>query len=126
MDLVTLSACETALGNADATGKEIEGFGVLAQELGAKAVIASLWNVSDESTSQLMQEFYRLRAAQPRKTKAEALRLAQLALLNGNNKGSGASDKDRGIRLDIRKTTEKGNYAHPYFWGPFILIGNWK
>lgn len=51
MDLVTLSACETALRNTDATGREVEGFGEMAQQLGAKAVIASLWNVSDESTS---------------------------------------------------------------------------
>ena len=128
MDLVTLSACETALGSVNATGREIEGFAVLAQTLGAKAVIASLWNVSDESTSQLMQEFYRLRAAPPRKPKAEALRLAQLALLKGNKKSAGVSDQGQGrsIRLDMRKTLGKGNYTHPYFWAPFILIGNWK
>lgn len=126
MDLVTLSACETALGSVDSTGREVEGFGVLAQRLGAKAVIASLWNVADESTSRLMREFYRQRAANPKKPKAEALRLAQLALLNGGLKSSDAGNKDRGIRVGLGKSRERGDYSHPYFWAPFILIGNWK
>ena len=125
IDLVTLSACGTAVGHAEATGREVESFGVLAQELGAKAVIASLWNVPDESTSQLMQEFYRLRAAQPKRPKAEALRLAQLTLLKAR-KNPAKVGKDRGIQLGIGKTGAQVNYVHPYFWAPFILIGNWR
>jgi CHAT domain-containing protein len=99
--LLTLSACNTASGGKDADGREIEGFGVMAQKKGAKAVMATLWAVADESTRQLMVDFYRL-YQKPGTTKAEALRQAQLTLL-----------KDE-------------KFAHPYFWSPFILIGNWK
>lgn len=101
VDLITLSACETAVGGGrDANGAEIEGFGALAQRQGARAVIATLWPVADESTGQLMQSFYRIRQGD-RVTKAEALRRAQLELL------------------------DNGRYAHPFFWAPFILMGNW-
>ena len=62
-DLVTLSACDTAMGadSALSNGAEIESFGVLVQELGAKSVLATLWPVIDESTSIFMQSFYQLR-----------------------------------------------------------------
>jgi len=102
VDLLTLSACDTGLGGGrDAQGKEIEGFGVLAQQQGAKAVLATLWPVVDASTAALMAEMYRRRQAQSL-TKIEALRQAQLSLLS----------------------TSK--YAHPHYWAPFILMGNWK
>jgi CHAT domain-containing protein/Tfp pilus assembly protein PilF len=83
VDLLTLSACETAMGNAAGDGKEVEGFGVLAQRQGAKAVIATLWPVADASTKALMQELYRRHETQPGVPKIEALRQAQLALLRG-------------------------------------------
>lgn len=100
VDLLTLSACDTATGGT-ANGKEVEGFAVLAQQNGAKAVIATLWPVADASTNELMQAFYRIRESKPGTTKAEALQRAQLSLLQGNV-----------------------NYNHPYYWAPFILIGN--
>jgi CHAT domain-containing protein/tetratricopeptide (TPR) repeat protein len=122
VDLLTLSACDTASGGAGGDGKEVEGFGVLAQRQGAKAVVASLWPVSDASTRLLMQEFYRLRGEGEGMTKAEALRLAQLALLRGDaTGGSGA----RGLRAPGGDTAAT-KFSHPYFWAPFILIGNWK
>jgi len=58
VELITLSACETAVGGG-ANGREIEGLGVLAQNQGAKGVIATLWEVNDQSTALLMREFYR-------------------------------------------------------------------
>jgi CHAT domain-containing protein len=62
VDLMTLSACETGLGGGkDANGREIEGFGVLAQRQGAKGVLATLWPVADQSTAIFMQELYRSR-----------------------------------------------------------------
>jgi CHAT domain-containing protein len=64
VELLTLSACNTATGGSGANGKEVEGFGVLAQRQGAKAVVASLWPVADRSTKLLMQEFYRSRESQ--------------------------------------------------------------
>jgi len=83
VELLTLSACNTAAQRADADGREIDGFAELAQRLGANAVLATLWPASDTSTPQLMSSFYRLRQAGGGMTKAEALREAQLDLLNG-------------------------------------------
>ena len=82
VDLLTVSACDTAMGSSGATGTEVEGFAVLAQRKGAKAVVASLWPVADTSTQALMQTFYRRRESQEY-AEREALRQAQLALLRG-------------------------------------------
>ena len=135
VELLTLSACETAVGGgSDANGREIEGLGVLAQQRGARAVMATLWPVADASTGIVMQNFYRLRAARADMTKAEALRQAQLALLQGKHElpttTPGARAEQRGAaRTDGKsprfKPDPKAPYAHPYFWAPFILMGNW-
>lgn len=104
VELLTLSACETATSRAgEAEGKEVEGFAELAQRQGAMSVLASLWSVNDVGTKILMQKFYKLREAQSGVTKAEALRLAQLEILKGDPR-----------------------FAHPHYWAPFILIGNWN
>jgi CHAT domain-containing protein len=60
VELLTLPACNTAVGSTGAEGKEVEGWAVLAQRQGAKAVVATLWPVVDVSTTALMQTFYRL------------------------------------------------------------------
>jgi CHAT domain-containing protein len=119
VELLTLSACDTATGGAGADGKEVEGFAVMAQRQGAKAVLAGLWPVVDNSTRLLMQDFYRLRINGTHSSKAEALRQAQLSLLLG------ATGTRRNVRLQIEKNLP-GDYAHPFFWAPFILIGNWR
>jgi len=109
VELLTLSACETALGdqasrNQDDQGVEVESLGVLAQRKGASAVIASLWEVADVSTSKLMEKFYQCHAAATAVSKAEALRQAQLDLLQNSN----------------------AKYSHPFYWAPFVVIGNWQ
>ncbi len=136
VDLLTLSACDTATGGVGADGKEVEGFGVLAQRQGAKSVLASLWPVADESTKLLMPEFYRLRETEDGILKAEALRQAQLLLLTGKVKGSGSVER-RGSRLANEDSAAMAAgaksftvdptkpFAHPHYWAPFILIGNW-
>ncbi len=134
VDLLTLSACNTATGGSGANGKEVEGFGVLAQRQGAKAVVASLWPVADRSTKHLMQEFYKLREAKAEVTKIEALRQAQIKLLRGELQVTGEALAAREIVHEAPKATNqppfkpdaKAPYAHPYYWAPFILIGNWK
>jgi CHAT domain-containing protein len=132
VDLLALSACETGVGEKDAEGKEVEGFGVLAQRKGAKAVLATLWPVADESTAKLMQEFYRLRETQKGMNKAEALRQAQWSLLRGGLNGGKAGEKRAEIASAAAQTQgtfkldPDAPYAHPYYWAPFILIGNWR
>jgi len=116
LHLAVLSACQTALsgdpaGNnpGAADGSEINSLTYyFTAEGGAKAILASLWNVNDRSTSLLMQEFYRRLAADPKLTKAEALRQAQLAFLRG----------------EVTRPGDVNNPAHPFYWSPFVLTGN--
>ncbi len=131
VDLMTLSACETALSGDDAKGREVEGLGALAQNSGAKAVIATLWNVADRSTAIFMEQFYKHRQQQ-RRFKSEALRRTQEAFIKGAEMESAiaVSDAERGIR--VYSEHEEGNYqpvpgapyAHPFYWAPFVLMGN--
>jgi CHAT domain-containing protein/tetratricopeptide (TPR) repeat protein len=132
VQLLTLSACDTGMGD----GTEVEGFGAMAERQGAKAVIASLWPVVDASTKVLMQKFYRIRESSPGKTKLEALREAQLELLGGTVKRAPNVEP---VRAVIHEPVESGPtveaprfradprspYAHPYYWAPFFLMGNW-
>lgn len=97
IELLVLSACETASGD----NRAALGMAGVAVRSGARTTVATLWAVRDDSTAILMSEFYR-RLVQSNLTKAEALRQAQLALLNNPK------------------------YNHPYYWSPFVLIGNWR
>jgi len=139
VELLTLSACNTAVGSTGAEGKEVEGLAVLAQRQGAKAVVATLWPVVDVSTKELMQTFYRLRESQPGLPKVEALRQAQLTLLRGTGppesamrpeSRAGALGADTssgpGEALSRFRPDPRAPYAHPAFWAPFVLIGNWR
>ncbi|MEM6253122.1 MAG: tetratricopeptide repeat protein [Cyanobacteria bacterium P01_D01_bin.156] len=121
LHLVVLSACQTALGGATGDGSEIAGISsYFLQQDRAESVIASLWAVNDGSTSVLMQRFYEFLAT-GELSKAEALRQAQLSLLESNQSGDG----DTRI-IGQRQTDIQGDalLSHPYFWAPFILIGN--
>jgi CHAT domain-containing protein/tetratricopeptide (TPR) repeat protein len=127
VELLTLSACQTAMIEKDGTGKEVEGFGYVAQRKGAKAILATLWSVADESTQLLMSEFYRLRKTDPKLTKAAALQLAQQAMLEGKLSHSPtATPPTRGLTPKPEAGTKSSQYAHPYYWSPFVLIGNWR
>ena len=124
VELLTLSACQTAVVGKDSSGKEIEGFGYVAQQRGAKAILATLWSVADESTQLLMSEFYRRRKEQPKLTKAAALQMAQQAMIAGKLKAA----QTKGGRRDtsIADAQPSSDYSHPYHWSPFVLIGNWR
>ena len=135
VDLLTLSACETAVSAArPGSGGEVEGFAVEAQRLGAKGVLATLWPVADRSTSQLMQRFYTEHERARGTSKAEALQRAQIALLKGQLKqmGDPVIVAVRGVRPDEEESAEAeflpdptAPFAHPFYWAPFVLIGNW-
>lgn len=100
--LVTLSACETALGggyfNELPAGDEFVGFTRAFLSAGSQSVLASLWEVNDQSTSELMVHFYRRLS---RQDKAVALAAAQRAMRRSG-----------------------GPYSQPYFWASFVLVGN--
>lgn len=122
VDLLTLSACQTARGGE---GDEVESFGALAQMNGASAVMATLWPVADEATAEIMQDFYR-NYVDGGMSKAEALRQAQITFLK-KARGGGTSEAERSATA-IRPTAANDNAAtpdHPYYWSPFILMGNW-
>ncbi|MDY6900312.1 MAG: CHAT domain-containing protein, partial [Cyanobacteriota bacterium] len=128
--LVVLSACQTALASKLQDGVEIASLAYSFLNTGAKSVIASLWQVADNSTSELMQNFYNNLAKNKQKiTKAEAMRLAQLQLLY--NKDVTVDDIKRAGGLiseptspSSEKKSESKTFAHPYYWAPFVLIGN--
>ncbi len=127
--LVVLSACETALGGPNQDGIEISGISSFFLKEGAKTVVASLWAVADESTSEFMQAFYANLANPTPISKAEALRQAQLRALlgkdyqNTTSRGIGVIAKNESARsANLERYPSK--YAHPYYWAPFVLIGN--
>ena len=130
-NLVVLSGCETGLGKLS-TGDEIVGLTRAFIYAGTPSVVASLWSVDDSSTAHLMASFYRNLKTM---SKVEALRQAQLELI----RGEGRSDMlaHRGVG-GIGKLGEAAGSAHPapsslsistshpYFWAPFILVGDGK
>jgi CHAT domain-containing protein len=96
IELLVLSACDTATGDDRAA----LGLAGLAVKSGARSTLATLWPVQDTAAAILMNQFYQ-NLQIPGITKAEALRKAQLALM------------------------ADGIYADPFFWSPFVLVGNW-
>jgi CHAT domain-containing protein len=123
VELLVLSACQTALGDRQA---EL-GFAGLAVAAGVKSVLASLWNVSDLGTLGLMSQFYQEYDTIP--NKAEALRKAQLAMLQGRVRvKDGKMILENGEQILLPADFPKGNldFSHPYYWASFTLIGNWN
>ena len=122
-DLVVLSACETGLGGLG-NGEEILGLGYVMQKAGAKSTIASLWQVDDNGTQALMDAFYAALKT-GKLTKAEALQKAQIVLIAGNHAANGEQRASLRLPSNIPATVSKSpNLSHPYYWAPFILIGN--
>lgn len=95
LNLLVLSACETAEGDRRAT----LGLAGIAAQVGARSTLASLWIVDDSSTATFMERFYgQLKEG---KTKAEALRAAQISMIDSDD------------------------FHHPFYWASFILVGSW-
>jgi CHAT domain-containing protein len=121
VELLVLSACNTAIGDA-----EVElGFAGLAVNSGVKSALASLWYVSDMGTLALMNEFYQSLQTAP--IKAEALRAAQIAMLQGKvyiENGELHGTNSRIVLPPALKNLRPENLSHPYFWSAFIMVGN--
>ena len=125
--LLTLSACSTAKGDAAKDGMEMDSLGMIAQQKDAEAVMATLWDVNDASTSQLMSDFYGRWVKHRGDGKAEALRQAQLAFLRGPATQA-APGSERGFNAAREPTNapREAGYSHPFYWAPFVLIGNYQ
>jgi CHAT domain-containing protein/Tfp pilus assembly protein PilF len=126
--LLTLSACSTAKGDVAQDGEEMDSLGMIAQQKDAEAVLATLWDVNDASTSRLMSDFYARWVKHPEDGKAESLRQAQLAFLRGNTVTSPTDVKNRGFE-DQQQTapaSRAAGFSHPYYWAPFVLFGNFQ
>jgi CHAT domain-containing protein len=124
--LVVLSACQTGLSGTGQDGTELSGISNYFLRRGAKSVLASLWNVNDASTALLMQQFYK-NLATGKMTKAAALRQVQRDFIDGKLtvKDADALRSDILVQsTDSRRQSGPQNFAHPYYWAPFILIGN--
>ncbi|MGL5511079.1 MAG: CHAT domain-containing protein, partial [Microcoleaceae cyanobacterium] len=126
VELLVLSACRTAVGDRNA---EL-GFAGLAIATGVKSALASLWYVSDAGTLGLMTEFYV--HLQNSSIKADALRKAQLAMLQGQVSIEGdqlrGSQERGGVILPPEIIARGGgktvNFTHPYYWSGFTMIGS--
>ncbi|WP_293024259.1 MULTISPECIES: CHAT domain-containing protein [unclassified Moorena] len=121
VELLVLSACQTALGNREA---EL-GFAGSAFQAGVDSTLATLWSVSDQGAMGLTTEFYRQLKKTPSKT--EALRQAQLAMIRGNVRIENDHLYISGKRIALSsQLSEFGNqsFSHPYFWAAFLLVGD--
>jgi CHAT domain-containing protein len=96
LELLVLSACETASGDDRAA----LGLAGVALKAGARSAVASLWYISDQASGELVIDFYR-ELQSGRLSKAQALQAAQRRLIAGQR------------------------FSHPAYWAPFLLIGNW-
>ncbi|MDY6899423.1 MAG: CHAT domain-containing protein [Cyanobacteriota bacterium] len=106
VELLALTACQTALGDDRAT----LGLAGVALQVGVKSAVASLWNVQDASTSVLVEEFYK-NYRERGMSIAQALQKAQIEMINAKNLPSSE-------RINI-------TYDHPVHWASMIVIGNW-
>jgi len=109
-DWVVLSACNTASG--DGAGAEaVSGLGRAFFYAGTRALLVTNWSVHSQSARELVTDLFKRQANDPKLTRAEALRLAMVALMDGPGY-VGADGK-----------TEFA-YAHPLFWAPYTIIGD--
>jgi CHAT domain-containing protein len=97
-DLLILSACETGMAQS-LGGDELASLGQAFLQAGARSVIVSLWNVNDSATAALMKSFYEGRRA--------------------------GVDKAQALSQAMTQIREQEKWRHPYYWGAFVLMGDW-
>jgi CHAT domain-containing protein len=107
LELLVLSACETATGDERA----VLGLAGMAVRSGASSTLATLWPVEDASAAELMGQFYQqLKQGKP---KLDALRTAQIKLIDS-------------FKVNPPFEELKSLPPHPYYWAPYVLVGNWQ
>ncbi|RLS74325.1 MAG: CHAT domain-containing protein [Planctomycetota bacterium] len=124
VDMTVLSACETTLGMA-AEGEGMLGLQRAFLSAGVKSTVTSLWKVDDAATQALMVEFYR-NLWEKKMTRINALRQAQLAMLNYYDPNSRVLAA-RGLSLiNPKQDPEANQRLAPYYWASFVLSGDWR
>ena len=114
---VVKTACQAGKVNQLENGVAMESMSELVMQKGADAVLSTLWEVNESGTETLMDDFYhRWVKSADKPTKSEALRQAELDLLY--NKVKAPPNKDL--------TPGPSDLSHPYYWAPFVLMGNWQ
>ncbi len=96
VELLVLSACETATGD----NRSVLGIAGMAIRSNTRSVIAGLWSLNDEASAVFMTRFYQ-ELVKPGTTKSQAFRQAQLSLIQDNR------------------------FRAPFYWSPYVLVGNW-
>jgi len=126
INLITLSACKTGESGIITTSHsvEVEGLGLTLHKNGAKSVLATLWSVYDRSTALFMREFYSL-YSKNNIEKSFAIRKTQIKFITSDFNKS-VRDMFGGNSQDNKSDNFKINYSHPYYWAPFILMGEWQ
>ncbi len=132
-DLVTLSACQTALGKTSGGDGQI-GFAQALFRAGSQSLILSLWKVDDEATAMVMTDFYRgytnhVEPDHHRRRKADALQRAksELRKVSDVQRTVQVAKLSRGPEVEGADATKRGRkrpYDHPYYWAGFVLIGD--
>ncbi|NES18442.1 MAG: CHAT domain-containing protein [Symploca sp. SIO3E6] len=107
--LLVLSSCETSVGN----DRAVLGLAGVAVRTGVSSTVATLWRVEDETATEVMSKFYQELSNEPDLTLAEALRRAQLNMLNNEFEYT-REDKIIPYRPE-----------HPIFWAGYVVVGNW-
>ncbi len=106
-DLVALSACASGVSSRRG-GDELIGLTRSFLYAGAPSVIVGLWYVADESTRVLMERFY------------------ETLLNRGGGELAAASSKAQALRFAQQSVMGMEGFEHPYFWSPFVLVGDWR
>ncbi|MDE5095605.1 MAG: CHAT domain-containing protein, partial [Trichodesmium sp. St11_bin5] len=110
IELLILSACQTAIGDQRAA----LGLAGVAVRAGARSVLGSLWKVDDASTAELMKQFYE-----------ELLQLQSDTSQQSNSSELRKAEALRQVQIKFIKGEIQPEYQQPYYWSPFILVGNW-
>ena len=105
-ELVTLSACETGR-NENKPGEELVGLTRSFLYAGTPSVLVSLWKVHSETTREIMIEFYK-------------------QLKSGGSKTKTTTDLATALQTAQKNIMQKSEHKHPYFWAPFVLVGDWE
>ncbi|MEX2307892.1 MAG: CHAT domain-containing tetratricopeptide repeat protein [Pirellulales bacterium] len=129
VSLATLSACETGLGKV-AGGEGVLGLQRALHAAGVRSTITGIWRVPDHATQALMGRFYRNLWSKG-VSRLEALRDAQLSMLNGQSDKADAIQEANGNRVAVVRGVDApqpvgGGRGNPYFWAGFVLSGDWR